>query len=205
MNDGYVSYILIVVTIVLLSSGWRHNLAGTASRAELALFFFAWMSGLFYTIPIGTEVRIQGVYIALALLLFGAFRRMSRADAAYAVVSGVLAGLIGYCLHLLFRIDPVLILHDPKTDIAAAVGLIAFLVSGSVYQQAVVWSVACVIIDILTGSDASSAWLGKGAFQDSWWIAFLSARALSILRELAVSAATHAVKRMASWMRFLRK
>jgi len=205
MNDGYMSYLLLLTTVVLLASGWKTTLVGSISRRKILLFLMTWITGLFYVIPFGTDIQVQGLYLSVLLLLLHSMGRVTFTQGTFMITAGILTGLISYCLHTLYRIDPVLIVYDPTLDISVAVGLIAWLVSRSVWQQAVVWTLACVISEVASLIAGDITYLGSPAFQDSWWIAFGVARVLSIIRDVFVRLFLLAGKRVSLWTRALRK
>lgn len=205
MNAGYLSYVLLIVTIILLSFGWKENLVGSLSRNRIAVFFVCWISGWFYTIPVGADILIQGVYLGVVAVLIYTFRRVTFVHGVYLFTAGALGGVISYCLHVLYRIDPVMIVHDPALDIALVIGVIASLASRSVWQQAMVWSLACVASEVISVMAGEINHLGSGFFQDDWWVAGLTARLLTMIFDLVGKLYGQASRVFTLWVRALRK
>jgi len=210
MNDGYLSYLLILTSAILLASGWNHIFVRDIKVQELIVFYAVWCSGLFFHIPITAGRYVQGTYLAILLLLAAVSRRDKPSELSYLAVSGILIGAVGYYIHVLYTSDPVLILHDPTIDIALVCAVLAWTVSREASHQAAVVSIALLIMDMAGARQAASAHdldykLGDSAFQDGWWVAICASRGLSITGEWFVRLCTSGSKRLLIWLRGLRR
>jgi hypothetical protein len=209
MNDGYLSYLLMLISAILLVSGWKNILAREVKAQELIIFFTAWIIGLTFVIPITASGMLQGVYVALMLLLMRTLCRTSRGEGSYLAAAGVLIGMVGYFVHVLYESDPVLILYDPTIDIALVCGVLAWTVTRDVSLQASVITISLLILDIAaawqTGSTMTTFRLGDLAFQDSWWGAVCTSKLLTITGELLIRISSYGGKRLMLWMRSLRR
>jgi len=210
MNDGYLSYLLMLTSAILLASGWKNVLAREVSARELITFYTAWCAGLFFLIPITSNAYVQGVYVAILLLLAGVARRTRLAELAYLALAGILIGAVGYFIHVLYTTDPVLILYDPTIDIALVCAVLAWTVTQEASHQGAVIAIALLIRDMAGSCQVASSHdlickLGDSALQDGWWVAVCTSRVLSVASEWLVRICLSGSRRLLIWMRGLRR
>lgn len=208
MNDGYWSYILMVVMTVLLSSGWRSSVVKGISSLEVFWFIAAWYIGLFAVIPLGSTISIQGIYLALLLTLARFMFKESIASVSYFIITGCLLGLIVFFIQELYRLDPVLIVFEKEFDAALIIGVLAWLVTRQALPQAAVLSLAYIIQDVLpllSKPADQMLFLGDAALQDGWWISYVCARVLTLTSESIVWMLQFVQRRLPRRLKGLRK
>lgn len=208
MNDGYWSYILMVVMTVLLSSGWRSSVVKGISSLEVFWFIAAWYIGLFAVIPLGSTISIQGIYLALLLTLARFMFKEPIASVSYFIITGCLLGLIGFFIQELYRLDPVLIVFEKEIDAALIIGVLAWLVTRQALPQAAVLSLAYIIQDVLpllSKPADQMLFLGDAELQDGWWISYVCARVLTLTSESIVWMLQFVQRRLPRRLKGLRK
>lgn len=208
MNDGYWSYILMVVMTVLLSSGWRSSVVKGISSLEVFWFIAAWYIGLFAVIPLGSTISIQGIYLALLLTLARFMFKEPIASVSYFIITGCLLGLIDFFIQELYRLDPVLIVFEKEIDAALIIGVLAWLVTRQALPQAAVLSLAYIIQDVLpllSKPADQMLFLGDAALQDGWWISYVCARVLTLTSESIVWMLQFVQRRLPRRLKGLRK
>lgn len=189
MNDGVLSMIILLIAIILLLCGWREDLTRGISRRELLVFFTIWCIGMFVTIPLGPAAVMQGVYVALGLVLLRFLFSAELGTVFYMIAAGLMSGLIGYLFQHLYMSDPVLLIFDNKIDIAMIIGFLAWAVSRQTLPQLAVLTVAWLTIEAV--GLRSVDWhtpihLGSPGFQDRWWLTVGFARVLTLGGALTV-------------------
>jgi|GEM_PF-1244120 hypothetical protein len=210
MNDGFLSYLLLLTSAILLASGWKEALARDVKTPALIMFYFTWCAGLFWTVPIFRNGYAQGVCVAILLLLAGVARRTRPVDLFYLAASGGLIGAAGCFIRGLYASDPVLILYDPTIDIALVCAVLAWTVSRETTHQAAVVTLVLLMVDVAGAREALSSpgltyTLAAPAFQDGWWLALCAARILSLAGEWIVRMLSSGSRRLMLWMRGLRR
>lgn len=208
MNDGYWSYILMVVMTVLLSSGWRSSVVKGISSLEVFWFIAAWYIGLFAVIPLGSTISIQGIYLALLLTLARFMFKEPIASVSYFIITGCLLGLIVFFIQELYRLDPVLIVFEKEIDAALIIGVLAWLVTRQALPQAAVLSLAYIIQDVLpllSKPADQMLFLGDAELQDGWWISYVCARVLTLTSESIVWMLQFVQRRLPRRLKGLRK
>ena len=207
MNDGYWSYILMVVMTVLLSSGWRSSVVKGISSLEVFWFIAAWYIGLFAVIPLGSTISIQGIYLALLLTLARFMFKEPIASVSYFIITGCLLGLIGFFIQELYRLDPVLIVFEKEIDAALIIGVLAWLVTRQPCRRPVL-SLAYIIQDVLpllSKPADQMLFLGDAELQDGWWISYVCARVLTLTSESIVWMLQFVQRRLPRRLKGLRK
>lgn len=201
MNDGVLSMIILLITIILLLCGWREDLARGFTRRGLLIFFTTWCVGMFVVIPVGPTVVMQGVYLALGLILLRLLFSAQLGTVIYITVAGLMSGVIGYFIQQLYMADPVLLVIDPAFDIAIIIGFLAWAVSRQTFPQLAVLTVAWLTIEaagLRTATWQSPIHLGSLGFQDRWWLTVGVARAITVGGALIVWTVQAIIRRFAA-------
>ncbi|GFR36870.1 hypothetical protein PRECH8_01660 [Insulibacter thermoxylanivorax] len=208
MNDGYWSYILLVVMTVLLSSGWRSSVVKGITSLEVLSFIAVWYIGLFSAIPLGSTVSVQGIYLALLLTLVRFMLKEPIATVSYFIITGCLLGLIVFFVQEMYRLDPILIVFQKEIDAALIIGVLAWLVTRQALPQAAVLSLAYIIQDVLPLLSKPSdqmLYLGDAVLQDGWWISYVCARVLTLTGESIVWMLQFVQRRLPRRLKGIRK
>lgn len=209
MNEGYLSYILLLVTVILLGSGWQRSLARDIPIRQLVLFIMIWITGLIFALPINEEIYVQASSAALLLVLIAWLRSTTMASLIYILTASLLTGLISHMMLVLYRLDPVLLIFEPRIDRALIVGLFAWMISRRLLQQAAVITIASWLGE--TATHLTDSWriypllLGGPDFQDLWWIALYTAKILTIVSDSLAHLTAAISRKLPWWTRVSRK
>lgn len=190
MNPGFLSLILLLIALILLSSGWKDVLLRSISHKGILLFFIAWVILTRVTVTV-QHVRLNGSYVLVAALAAGLWLAAKGAAPKLHVLSiGLLLGSFHFLLQELLAIDPILIIARADVDIAVLLGLIAVVLHRSVSLQ-----LACLSFGLTAGTLYNAIFhhktgfptLGSPSFQDEWWSAVFVSRAAAVLTQSAAA------------------
>lgn len=187
MNSGYLTFLLISVTLILLGSGWKDILLPGISRTSILLFFVMWTLCGWFQIEAG-EIRIQ---LTLPLLFGMAVWAGAALDSPWgrihAWTSGVFMGVCDVLLRELGEGGFLTARLDLEVYSALALAFVAAAAKRSPLWQFVAISVC------LSLSELAFVWLNRGtpagrlaggaAFSDQWWQTFCYARGLTASAE----------------------
>lgn len=183
MNPGYMASLLMIITLILLASGWKTiGLRGISHRGIL-LFFMGWLAGLFVTVPLN-GVAINGTALLLAIVLFLIFQSIGElAGRVQLAASGLLVGSLGLAFQEVARVAPVVIVYSSGIDQAILLAGATCFLYRKPLQQIGALSIGLLLIDVW------NAWLrvspiiptiGGANFQDAWWLSIVLARTVTV-------------------------
>ncbi|MCR8642313.1 hypothetical protein NV379_06530 [Paenibacillus sp. N1-5-1-14] len=177
MNPGYLSLILICITLIMLASGWKEVFLRHVSHKEILLFFMLWLIGSQLKFGQGL-LEVNGSFIVgLALCVYACIKVNSPLMQMYMVVSGVLLGMVYMLLLELFATDPVFIIWNAGWDAALGMSLLAVLMRRGNTIQMVSVAIGVLVGDfghhLLHRSEAPIS-LGSAIFQDTWWLVLIT-------------------------------
>jgi hypothetical protein len=189
MNPGFLSIVLLVIALILLTSGWKDVLLRSMSHKGILLFFMLWFGLSRVTIEL-PAYKLNLTFALVAALAVGVWLRTKGAGAKLHMLSvGLLLGSFHFLLRELFDKDPILIIARSDLDIAVLFGLITVVLQRSVGIQ-----LACLSMGMALGElyDAllrrePSAFLGSSSFQDEWWTAVFVSRLATLLLQGTVA------------------
>ncbi|WP_052487116.1 YphA family membrane protein [Gordoniibacillus kamchatkensis] len=190
MNPGFLSLILLVIALILLSSGWKDVLLRSISHKGILLFFIAWVGLSKWTVTV-QHFKLSGPFLLVSALAVCLWLGTEGAAAKlHALSIGLLLGSFHFLLQELFEIDPILIVSRADVDIAVLVGLITLVLQRSVSLQ-----LACLSIGLATGTlygvlfrhKTGIMTLGGPSFQDQWWTAVFVSRCATVLMQEAAN------------------
>ncbi|TBL79768.1 hypothetical protein [Paenibacillus thalictri] len=197
MNPGYLSLLLISITVILLASGWKEVLVRGISHKVILLFFMLWLGSL------GIVVHWQGwsVYCCFLLVALMSVAIVLRTEGflqkCHLLSSGLLMGSIYFFLREAAYVLPVLMSHD-ELQSGMILGFSAFLLTRQPLPQT-----ACICLGLIVGdiyfayvhqAQGYHAALGDPQFQDRWWMAIWTARGCSLVWLGMLSGGKQAVK-----------
>jgi hypothetical protein len=183
MNPGFLSIVLLIIALILLTSGWMDVLLRSMPHKGILLFFMLWFGLCRVTIALPT-FKLNATFVLVAALASIIWLRTRGAGAKLHMLSvGLLLGSFHFLLRELFDKDPILIIARSDLDIAVLFGLITV-----VLQRSVALQLACLSLGMALGElyDAflhrtPSAFLGSPSFQDEWWAAVFVSRLATLL------------------------
>lgn len=205
MNAGYISFIVVSMIVLLLSTGWKEVVIGESAedgalpaKVEKApfltaansvgfimLFCIVWILGLFFTLKFHSAVWISGAYLpTIGVALFGLWRSGSLYNAMHIGSTAMLCGAVDVFYKQLLRLEPAMMLYSPVFDVSILIaGITAWMVRGILAQ------IASLTIGLTLGyglfivvTEAPLPYmLGSLRFFDQWWLVLLMTRVLSFL------------------------
>ncbi|RAU94739.1 hypothetical protein [Paenibacillus sp. YN15] len=187
MNPGYLSLVLISVTMILLASGWKDILLPGIPRAGILAFFVGWMIAALFSVELErAEIQFTLPYL---LLCAAAATRSLKAPLlrAHVWVCGLLLGAFDCLLRELGGWAALAPQGHAWLNEAAVIAVITLLLGRGALWQWIALSVG------LTVSEALFFWFhqetasvaGGAAFADHWWLLLCLTRGLSVLLEAA--------------------
>lgn len=199
MNPGYLSILLLVVSLILFASGWTDFLMRGITSKVILLFFVSWLGTmeLWITLP---GVRI-GLWVAVvAILILGVVWRCRGIMYKMHVLSvGILLGSVSFFLQETIHLFPSMVFGSIELSMAIVVG---FLVSSLIKLPAV--QLAALSLGLLLGEayfryvhkSHIGFQLGTAILQDRWWLTVYMTRGISLLLGSLVMIS----KRSMSWV-----
>ncbi|WP_309118671.1 hypothetical protein [Paenibacillus sp.] len=207
MNPGFLSYILLTLSLILICFGWRSHAIGGASARAASLFCLGWIAAAAVDWKAGAWAGTAAYAPLLALAALGLVSPFSRKDAAAALSFGCLLGAIFSLVQLVERVDPLAIVLHPTVDPVALIALLVVCYTRRAAAQLAMLSIALVVNDAymaLLYARWQPPFFGGREFQDAWWVAAASARVLSVASAAVVDRAKREGGRIWAWLRVRR-
>jgi hypothetical protein len=208
MNPGYLSYIALTVSLILICFGWRSHAIGSSSTGAAVLFCAGWIvsASMEWSLPFG----IAGTFAYVPLLLF-TYRiflsSLPRREFASAFSFALLLGAVVSLVQLIQAVDPQLIAFHPVLDPILLLCVLTISYTRNPSLQLVMVSISLLLNDAYM-AHLYRAWepafLGDRVFQDSWWAAAVSVRAGSQAVEGFYGAWHQGVSRLRGFLRIRR-
>lgn len=188
MNSGYLSLILLCITLILFASGWKELYIRSISHKGMLLFFALWIAGSCLSVTI-KQVHIQLVYllvfaisIAILFVIQGFIHKL------HLLSIGLLLGSLHFLLQQLLEMDPILIVRNSDWDIALLLALIAVVLQRNPLEQIAALSMGYLLGDMYqAGIHPVGGYhhVGHSTFQDQWWLSVFTARTMTIILQAA--------------------
>jgi hypothetical protein len=186
MNPGFLSFVLLVIAFILLSSGWKDLLLRSISHKGILLFFVAWI-GLSRITVSWQHIKLNMTFaLVLAVTAVVLAKTEGMAAKLHLLSVGLLLGSFHFLLQEVLERDPILIVARSDIDIAVSLGLITVALQRSVGLQ-----LACLSLGLAMGdfyyallhkqSAAAAGYMGSPSFRDKWWMAIFVSRGATLL------------------------
>lgn len=186
MNPGFLSLVLLVIAIILLSSGWKDLLIRSITHKGILLFFVAWI-GLSRVTVNWHHMKLNMTFVLVLLLAAAVLVRTKGAAAKLHLLSiGLLLGSFHFLLQEVLERDPILIVSRSDVDIAVLLGLMTVVLQRSVGLQLACLSFGLVMGDLYYAmlhkqTVSTQGYLGAPSFQDEWWTSVFVSRGTTLL------------------------
>jgi hypothetical protein len=199
VNPGYLSWILVSISLILLASGWKRVLLGRIPDAGIFAFFAAWCILVFAEAEVGPGLKINLAVLPIAaLFLVYLRRRRGNAKLLHLISACLFLASVQYFLKRIAELDPHLLPYDASLVSALAAALFALVWTRDPEEQIAGISFAAL-------ASHSLYWLshreylplipfGNMAFHDEWWLAAVSARAAAAMFAAAEAFVQRAAK-----------
>ncbi|MBP1961988.1 YphA family membrane protein [Paenibacillus aceris] len=200
MNSGYLSLILLCITLILFASGWKELYVRSISHKGMLLFFALWLVGSSFSITI-KQVHIQLVYILVFLISVGIlYVTQGFIHKLHLLSIGLLLGSLHFLLQQLLEMDPILIVRNSDWDIAILLAFIAVVLQRSALEQIAAISIGYLLGDMYqAGIHPVGGYhhIGHSTFQDQWWLSVFTARTMTIILQAVYNGCRSVIR---SWM-----
>lgn len=197
MNPGYLSFLLISVTLILCASGWKDILIRGISNKAILLFFVLWVGASRVAIP-WNGYRLYLSFILVSILAgIILYKTGGMLVKLHLLSVGLLLGSIYFFLLEAAHLLPVL-MGNPGVHASMLVGATMFMLSRQTAVQ-----IACISVGLVAGelylayihhANGYPAALGNPAFQDKWWLSLWTARGCTFMWQAVRSGTEQAVK-----------
>lgn len=195
MNPGYMSLLLIVVSLILLASGWKDTIIRGIAHQSLLLFFMLWFLLAPFRMPAG-DTRIYGsipILAGMALLML--YRTESRLYRLHVVSVSMLLGSVAFFLLETVHIAPAIMVLNAEWTVALYLGLMS-----AVLLKAPAVQIAALSLGLVAGEwmhwyahrAQASHDIGGLGFQDMWWMTVAASRGFSLVMQSVGAAARKA-------------
>jgi hypothetical protein len=190
MNSGYLSLILLCITLILLASGWKDLYVRSISPTWILLFFVGWLMLVSFQLKLD-GIQFNMVYVWVAAFSIGIWiHTRGIVHKLHLLSVGLLLGSFHFLLQEILTTDPIMVVIKPNLDTALFLVLIVILIERRVKEQ-----IACLSIGLLLG-DFYFAFVhqavvpvrfGGPSFQDEWWLSVFAARTLTLVLQSALT------------------
>ena len=192
MNPGYLSLLLICMTVILLLSGWKEVFLSRFSHKEILLFFVLWIVGLQFTFSL-RHVSVNGSFLVISFMCLYIFlRKANWMKKTQIVLNGLLLAAVNLLLLEFYSIDPVFVISHLGLDIAVWLSILCICMSRESIVQIASLSIGFLLGDALYASNHFSSThpivLGSSLFQDKWWLALVVVRTGTVIMRVIVIA-----------------
>lgn len=208
MNPGFLSYIFLALSSIVILFGWKTLAIGNCSIRAALLFCFSWVTGALLHWEWGGRCAGTLVYAALlgmsVLLIRSA---IPRAEAVSGISYALLLGAVVSLVKLMEAIDPLVIVLDPFFDPLLVLAVLIAAYTRNAALQLFLVTVSLTVADVymaLLYAEWVTPFFGSRVFQDAWWFSAVTMRMLSIILDAAPKAVQRVMPRFLGLLR-LRK
>jgi len=198
MNPGFLSFILMLISLILLASGWRPLLLTGIPGIAVVLFYAAWCLMELFRFQWRNGEAVNGIVLVLAaLVLIVTLFRRSPLGMLHFVSIGLFLASVYYLLKHLGHLNPFFFPERSWSAASLTVAVSSAMLIRKPKDQIAVIAMALVLGTLLYRSVhriGPGATFGDFRFQDEWWFAVFTARVLSMAGEFSVAAARGASK-----------
>ncbi len=207
MNPGFLSYILLTLSLIVIVFGFRQPAIGDGSTRAAMWFGFAWIAAAAFEWRIDAWSGTLTYVPLLALAAFALIEPYSAKDAATALSFACLVGAIYSLIQLVERIDPLAIAVHPEIDPVVLCAVLIACYTRRASLQLALLSIALVVNDAymaLLYASFRPAYFGGREFQDAWWLSAVSLRAITVSAVAAFAMVRRESGRIRGWLRVRR-
>jgi hypothetical protein len=200
MNAGYLSLILLCITLILFASGWKELYIRSISHKGMLLFFVSWIVFSRFTVTI-QHVQVGLVYVWVLIISLGIlYKTQGFIHKLHLLSIGLLLGSLHFLLQQLLEMDPILIVRNSEWDTALMLAVVVLVLQRSAWEQIAALSIGYLLGDMYqAGIHPLDGYhhVGKATFQDQWWLSVFAARTMTIILQSAYNGCRNIIR---SWM-----
>ncbi|OXM88084.1 YphA family membrane protein [Paenibacillus rigui] len=184
MNSGYLSLVLMVVTLILFASGWKDSISRGITNKVILLFFVSWIIGMKFPLVFAFG-QCSPIILLLCLVIIGAlWRAHGQMYRLHLISIGILLGSVTFFMLEALHLVPFLVIINQDTSIALVVALLVSFMTRNTAVQIAVASMGLLIGETYyryLHREHIGFQLGNLAFQDRWWLTVFLARGISLV------------------------
>ncbi|WP_442548607.1 YphA family membrane protein [Chengkuizengella axinellae] len=182
MNPGYLSFLLLSITYILVFFGWENQIIQEVSRKTILVFMLVWSLFLFIDIPLFNTYVNLSYLIMLLTSTYIYLSQKTRFISFHSLTFMIFFSTLYVLFQQLYFMDPMFIIYHPTVDAAIVLAMLtAVLVKSSLEQFAV------ITIGIILGDFILSYFtlyhlptqLGTFELYDIWMLTFIICRFIS--------------------------
>ncbi|XEC92767.1 hypothetical protein AB6A23_15340 [Paenibacillus tarimensis] len=174
MNAGYLSVWIILVTIILLATGWRRQLTGDVAPAVLIAAGVGWLILRPFSIPFLSHTQIELAMIwVICWSVVPIFRNGNRLMTIYLLFGAAMIGMLWFWMRRLYIVDPVFIVIHPLWDGPLIAGLFAGWMAVRFQDQLFLLTLAIFLGEFLLQYSLHLRLPAFGLGGAEWWDRFL--------------------------------
>jgi hypothetical protein len=186
MNPGIVSLLLICIALILVATGWKEALFGGIPSKAIVIFIAMWLFSTATAFEWAGSVWNGSFFCTIIVVGYLLIRKLSGSNWLQSVTLGALLGSVHFMIDRMLNAEPILVYVNLDLDLALLMAIVTALMLRDAPSQAV-----SISIGLLLGEIFQAYWrhmdsivqLGGSSFQDTWWIAMLSARLMTLVMQ----------------------
>ncbi|WP_155972710.1 YphA family membrane protein [Paenibacillus sp. Leaf72] len=203
MNEGYLSFWIMIMAFILMTTGWAEYVGAGRSKLIVAVLCLFAQPFHYHVTIYGTAVEIYASIMIVAVAVCWSFRRGAGGESRrYLLLCACLTGIILGAIQKLYRLDPVFFWLDPAWDGGLLGGLLVAAFSVKPGHQFGILLLAAAMAELANGLLSSGTYMariGSLAWWDSFWLAFACARLISIAFHLLRASYSKVAGAEAGW------
>jgi hypothetical protein len=209
LNPGFISLIVILVSTILLVSGWRQTLLPNIADAAAIAFYMSWFCLALVHFRWWGGIDLYGIAIVLAVLIVTAIATQpSLASGVHLLAIGIFMSAVYELLDHMRGIGSLLPYSVSAFGPETIIALMTAILLRKAKEQ-----LACVSLALLFGGimaallqrHVSAVPFGGLRFQDQWWVAAGSVRLFALSGEYALATVRIGSKSLLNLWRGLKK
>lgn len=184
LNQGYLSFLIISMLLILLASGWKDILAKGVSHRSILFFFVSWIVLSFMHISTdGITVSFELPFL-VGTACAGLWALRQPVVRVHVITAGLLIGMFDFLLLELNGYLPWFLTYNSVTDMAIFAAAFALMTGFQAVQQFISLSLGLTSAELLhqlpQHAKGMPVHLGGAGFQDHWWLIFGLTRLCSV-------------------------
>jgi len=199
MNPGYLSLLLMLVTLILFASGWKDFMIRGITNTLILLFFIFWCIGMKLSVAIPYGHIQLNVLVLCAVIVRALWRSHGHLYRLHLLSIGILLGSVTFFMLETLHLMPFLVIGNQEMTIALVIAVLLSFMTRNAGVQIAVASLGLLLGDAyyryLHRAHAGFQ-LGTLGFQDLWWLTICLTRGIS----LVLAGVLSACKKSALWL-----
>lgn len=191
MNAGYLSLLLVVVSLILFASGWKDIILRGITPTSLLLFFVSWILASRVSFAWG-PVTVNGAIGVLILTgVVTVLRTKGMMLKLHVFSVALLMGSVYFFLRETLHLMPSLIVWNVQATMALFIGIIDAVLLRSAALQLAALAAALLIGEgmyLYAHRDQGELVFGTPSLLDFWWLTAFAARGYSLGLESLLAA-----------------